>query len=158
MGDMEYTYTEIDILDKSYEIIKMEKIGKETAVYLNINIVLFNSGNLSSGDMTVCIWDTSDEIKTYRNGSIPAKTTRSYVFGDKADWMVVGLKEHTIRIQYYPTNLSKRTNLNSGEETLTILLYKPDKSSSTPGFEMILLIGVIIILLQYKKYVENNCS
>jgi hypothetical protein len=149
--DAEDINQEISIVDKSYEVVKTEKIGTQTVVYFKINITLYNSGNITSEDITVSIWDENDGLQTHRNGTIPPGKSLPFVFGENNDWMVVGLGEHNVNIIFSPTNESRKTQYNSGSSTLIISTDDTINDNSSPGFEIILIVISIVSLMFFKR-------
>lgn len=144
----------ISIVNKSYEVVKTEKLGIQTIVYFKISIILHNSGSSTSEDITVSIWDENDGLKTLRNGTISSGKSLPFVFGENDDWMVVGLGEHNVNIAFSPTNESRKTQYNSGSATLVISTYDIINDNSSPGFEIILVVIAIAALTFFKR--KNN--
>ena len=146
----------ISLIDKTYSIWKIEEERPPTVVYLNISVTLYNAGPNISDDITVGIWDTADNLPIIirRNATIPPG--QSHVFRFEEDsFFVIGKGQHTINISYYPTNETfLKTSANSGISTLVVQAGSESPTTSTPGFDMLLLMGAVIIIMsivQYKK-------
>ncbi|UCF12584.1 MAG: hypothetical protein JSW06_11225 [Thermoplasmatales archaeon] len=142
---------EISIENKSYEVVKTEKLGTQTVTYFKISIILHNSDNIISEDITVTIWDENDGHQTHRNGTIPPGKSLPFVFGESNDWMVVGLGEHNVNIIFSHTNESRKTQYNSGSSTLVIRTNDAISDNSSPGFEIILVVISIVALMFFKR-------
>ena len=149
--DAEDENHEISIVNKSYEVVKTEKLGTQTVIYFKISIILHNSGSATSEDITVSIWDENDGLKTPRNGTIPPGKSLPFVFGENDDWMVIGLGEHNVNIIFSPTNESRTTQYNSGSATLAISKDDAINDNSSPGFEIILVVIAIVALMFFKR-------
>jgi len=141
----------IYIENKSYEVVKIENAGTQKIVYFKITIILHNSGDSNSEDITVSIWDEEDELNTIRNGIITAGESRPFIFGDNDDWMVAGLGEHNLNIAFYPTNESQKTQYNSGFDTFVIGTNNENNKDSLPGFEITLAFVAITVFIFYKR-------
>lgn len=132
----------ISIEDTTYEVIKIDDSKATVVVYYKISIVLHNSGNKISDDITL---EMNDAFGVYlRNGTILPGGSREFVFDD---WPLMGLGEHLIDISFYPTDLNiPREEYNSGSTSLVLSADSKGDDKSTPGFEIILVITAIIVI------------
>ena len=137
----------IDIVDKNYKIIKTKQIKDQTWIHYNINIILQNSGNKTSDDITVEIEDMEGFI-IKMNATIGPGELKLFNFDD---YPLLEKDVQKINISFYPTdNHIPLKNNNHGEDSL-ILKSNGTNDNSTPGFEFIFIIlsSLIIILLHY---------
>jgi len=141
-------YYSLSITEKDYDFIKKEDIKGRTFEYYNIKIVITNSENSISDDITVEI-EGEDGLSETLNYTIPAQGSREFLF---SNFFIEGEKQHQINISYYPTSKSvhERNEDNSGFSTIIIKL-STGSNESTPGFELILMIFSIIIYFIFRK-------
>lgn len=137
----------ISIGDATYEVIKIDDSKTTVVVYYKIGIVLHNSGNKISDDITL---EMKDALGVYpRNGTILPGESREFVFDD---WPLMGLGEHLIDIGFYPTDLNiPRGEYNSGSTSLVLSADGKGDDKSTPGFELVSLMSAIALYLFIRK-------
>ncbi len=137
----------VSIFDKKYSISKIIEHPGGDIIYLNISIMLKNSGNIRSDNITVQLTD-EDNVVVRRNGTIDPGQTKTFLF---TDYPVIGRKEHAINISYYPTfDRVKRTSDNQGTDV--VLLFQNKDASSTPGFEVhVLILSLLIFMYRARK-------
>jgi len=142
-------YYKISIEDKIYEIHKITEVNAQTIIYYNISIILKNSGNLKSDDITLEIIG-DDELPLYVNDTILPNGVREFKW-ENEEFFLVGPWDHYINISYYPTDPTIGRNAeNSGIDTM-ILTYA-ESTDNTPGFESIFAITIIVLFVIIKKY------
>lgn len=148
---------DIVITDIKSEYINVEKYGRDTWEFYKIIVDVENKGDLESYNITV---ELQDEDGNY---------TRNYFFSDPDDFYILesgesesyifdghpilDAKDHTIKVLVYPTSTGKTVAIY---DSMTYTFNKDGPSegvtaTSTPGFEIITLFGVITILYLVKK-------
>jgi hypothetical protein len=143
------TVYEISIEDVSYEVYKIEQItSTKIMVYYNISILLRNSGLRNSDEITVEIID-NEGFSLKKNATIPAEGQKEVTW-EGGDFFLEQNGDHYITINYYPTDETKKNSLNSGTDL--VYLSKSEDQNTTPGFEVITVIGILLVLIGYKKY------
>lgn len=139
----------LTITDKNYIFIKNEEVKGHVFQYYDITIVVKNSGNIISDDITVKI-EGGDGLSEKLNYTIAANDSKGFVF---SNFFIEKADQHRINISYFPTDLSvhERNEDNSGFTTL-VFSTKTESEDSTPGFEFVLLVvAFIFYLIQRKK-------
>lgn len=139
----------LSIEETSFEIYRIQQLTRtQTSVYYNISIVLRNSGLEDSVDITLEIID-NEEFSLKKNATIPAESQHEFSWRGE-DFFLIQNGDHYINIEYYPTNtqISKNTQ-NSGSELL--YLYKRSDDTSTPGFQAVLVVGVLVLFFLTKR-------
>jgi hypothetical protein len=133
-------------MDTSSEFVKTTEIGGDTWIFFNISITLHNFGNIESDNITV---ELQDEYSNYtREGSVmPGE--RTFIF---VEHPLLGLGKHKLGVSYYPTDLSIPMNDdNSGYTTFAVEYENGDDDGSTPGFEIISLICIVVLIVLIRK-------
>jgi len=144
-------YYKISIADKSYEIYEISERNAQTIIYYDLSIILKNSGNLNSDDVTLEIIG-DDELPLYVNDTIPPGGVREFKWENK-DFFLVGPWDHYINISYYPTDPTiGRNENNSGEDSLILKYNEASGNGDTPGFEAVFLLVIIALYVAVKKY------
>lgn len=137
----------ISIDNMSYTVLDTKNIGGRTWVSYNISIVLYNSGNLKSDEITVKIYDNLDNLSESK--VINPGEYKIYYFLTN---LVSG--EHDLEIDYYPKLVDKRNEYNTGSSTFKIgavASKENDDDNPIPGFEISLFIVIILFLILRKK-------
>jgi len=139
----------ISIEENKANYVKEVTKGGSTTVSYDVIIRLYNSGPDASDKMTIILseqgWGinlTSDEEIIIGPGEY-----KTYVFEDYP----VSPGVQSLQIQYYPTEIDYRNSANTGEASVSLSGPKKDEESSTPGFEIFLLIIAAFIIIYFKK-------
>ena len=136
----------IEIIEKNYTINRTEPSGQLNIVYFDIAINLQNTGNEQSDNITIEITD-EDGITLHRNYTFTAGEIHTFTFNNHP---LFGMKEHRINISYYPTFPQvAKTIYNNGNTSL--ILLEGNNPNSTPGFETILFLFIIVTYFFIKK-------
>ena len=136
----------ISIIDKSYEFVRTVEVGDQTYVYYNITIIMNNSGNDISDNITLHIEDDQGYSGYYYYTFSP-KELKEFIFDD---WPLLGLGEHQININFYPTDLDVTISEdNSGSTSLVLSTDGESDDKSTPGFELVSLISAMSAIVLY---------
>ncbi len=133
------------------EIIKNNRVIGRT---FTINITLYNAGNKKSEELAVNI---SDE---------EGFSLKKYTYLDPGETKIISFKWSTlinrdqkIVVRYLPADLDAAwTQYNHGSKTFTIKIEDKDglPATSTPGFEVLLIIIAIIIYAFLRKKKEHR--
>jgi hypothetical protein len=142
--EAEEDYADVSILGEptyklTNKIIKNRKIlGKE----YQIDIIMFNSGNIRSDEIEINLTDKEGFSLSQRTYFQPEETkTISF------NWSTMIMKNQDLRVNFYPSNLkTKWTEYNSGYRIFKIKVVNDSDipATSTPGFEIFLLISALI--------------
>jgi hypothetical protein len=141
----------LSLTSKTCQVLRIDT-QKPVQVYLDVRIILYNSGPDASDDITVTIMDSADLTPIRRNAIILAN--KSHMFNFTGDtFPVIGEGQHTINISYSPTDKINvtQTSLNSGIDTLTVQAGSSGTGKSTPGFELLILMSALIITIVVLK-------
>jgi hypothetical protein len=135
----------ISIIDEpTYKITNtIEKNGRIIGMSYQINIIFTNTGYQKSGEIEVNLTDQEGFVliqRTYLN----AGETKTIIF----NWSTINIKNQKLIVNYYPSNLDiPLDNFNSGQKIFTIKIADGSMpSTSTPGFEIILLITATLFV------------
>lgn len=140
--------------EPTYRLIKdiiknNETIGK---IY-EINVTLVNSGFSGSDELTVNLTD-EEHFSLSKKIILNPGETKVVSF----TWSTLLIKNQQIIISFYPSNPDIDWNqYNSGSKAFTLYITdeKDIKATSTPGFEIVLvIIAVFIIIFLLEK--RNN--
>jgi hypothetical protein len=115
-----------------------------------INVTLYNSGYTRSIEFIVNLTDKDSSLK--KNISLGPGETKVVSF----TWSTVKIKDQRLIIYFFPSDLDViRTRYNSGSKSLTIKIENDKElpATSTPGFEIILVITAIFIGILRKKII-----
>lgn len=120
-------------------IIKNNKIIGQT---YQINVTLHNNGNTRSEELNINLTDETGFLnkKTY----LEAGETQVISF----TWSTLKIKNHRITFYFHPSDLDTIwTKYNSGSKSITLKIEdsKELPATSTPGFELILVIIAICL-------------
>jgi len=137
--------------DPTYEFISSVEKGGRIYGRFNITVVLHNSGTDDTPLMVVELTD-DDGIPIRRNGKVGPGEFLSFVFNNVDFRPVEDKNEYNAYISYSPDDPYLGNNENQGETTLVLKISGVDDSSSTPGFEIVFLLVIIISYVVFKKY------
>jgi hypothetical protein len=139
--------------EPSYTLIQEVKSGEKIIGWVyQIDIKIQNKGDITSKETIVNL--TDEEGFTLQNITrfAPGETkTISFT------WSTISSYDQTIRVNYFPLDLSVNHNqYNSGSTSFKMLIGGKDEipAASTPGFEIIAVItaiAVALILINKKK-------
>jgi len=133
------------------EIIKNNRVIGRTFV---IDITLYNAGNKKSEELAVNILDTEGfSLKKYTY--LDPGETKIISF----NWSTLINRDHKIVVKYLPADLDAAwTQYNHGSKTFTIKIEDKDglPATSTPGFELLLIIITIIAYAFLRKKKEHR--
>jgi hypothetical protein len=127
-------------------IIKNNKLIGQT---YQINVTLYNSGYSRSVEFIVNLTDEDGSLK--KNISLEPGETKVVSF----TWSTIKIKKQRLIINFYPSDLDViRTKYNSGSKSLTINIKDNAQlpATSTPGFEIILVLIAICIVIVRKNF------
>lgn len=131
------------------EVIKENFVGR---TYL-INVTLHNAGTIRSDELKVNLTDEegfSLKIYTY----LDPGETKVISFS----WSTVRSTDQQLVTNFYPSNLNTEWNqYNSGSKSFTIEIDRKNGSAGKgiPGFEVTLLLIIIIFLIIYKRKIRE---
>ncbi|MDH7518079.1 MAG: hypothetical protein QHH19_07060 [Candidatus Thermoplasmatota archaeon] len=137
----------IIIADITYSYINYEKRGTNIIEFFNINITLRNLGANESDDITIELID-QDNAHLKKNHTFYPLEKKTFIFSNHP---ISGTGDHEITINFYPTDETKTASYNSGSKTVIINKDKSQTGSTTPGFEIILIIAAITLFIFLKK-------
>jgi hypothetical protein len=144
----------ISIIDTSSKYIKTETYGGNTFFYYDISITLHNSGNVPSDSITVKLRDVDGNYS--KQSIINPGEFKTFTFDNHPMWQPGDL---TVHFNYYATDRNRRAAHNTGETTLVLNSGNDGVSAtSTPGYELlILVIGILFIsLIKKEKYLNKK--
>jgi hypothetical protein len=118
--------------------------GKTLGKSYEIDIIFTNSGNQKSDEIEVNLTDQEGYILTQRTIFYPGET-KIITF----NWSTMNMLDQKINVNYYPSDLDTPWNkYNSGKKMLTInVVDNSMPGTSTPGFEIILLITAFLFII-----------
>ena len=132
--------------EPTYKLIKDIKQNNEIiGKTYEINVTLVNSGLETTDEITVNLTD-EEHFSLSRKIFLNPNETEIVSF----NWSTLLIKDQQIKISYYPTNPDTNWNqYNSGSKIFTVLITdeKDTKATSTPGFEMVLVITSMLIII-----------
>ena len=132
----------------TYRLIRsIERNGQVIGKTFQINVTLHNSGNLMSDELTVNLSD--EEGFTL---------TRDKIYLDQGDTKIISFtwstttlnRNQQIKVLFFPSDLNVSWNeFNSGSTTFTIKVTDSGglPAASTPGFEIIVFLSAVTILI-----------
>ena len=129
-------------------IIKNNRIIGQT---YQINVTLYNNGYTRTVEFIVNLTEKYSSLK--KNISLEPGETKVVSF----TWSTINIKNQRLIIYFYPSDLDViRTKYNSGSKSLTIKIENDKElpATSTPGFEVILVVIVILICILRKKIIK----
>jgi len=140
--------------EPEYELVnEFTKGGEVIGWSYKINIKIQNTGNTKSQETVINITD-EEGVTLSKKTVINPDETKNIIF----NWSTVYSKDQTIKTSFYPSDLDEIKNqYNSGSTTFTVIVDEKDDiaATSTPGFELILLLfsmlGVILIKRKNKS-------
>lgn len=134
--------------EPTYEFISEEKnsegqiIGRRYEIYMYLK----NTGDEKTVDLVVNLSDEEETPGLKNYTYFEPGESKTITFG----WSTRFIRDQTLNIKYYPENLgAERTNNNSGETTLTIVMgdVGGQTTTETPGFDLLIMIVAIILLI-----------
>jgi len=135
--------------EPSYNLINtITKNNKVIGKSYEINITLHNDGKTKSEILIVNLSDEDDSL--HHETFLEPDETQTITF----TWSTVKIKNQRIVIRFYPKDLEAvRNKFNSGSVSFTIEMNDNDglTATSTPGFEAILSLLALLVLILYKK-------
>jgi hypothetical protein len=138
----------IDTDHTSYELVSTEKIGQQTIAYYKISITLQNTGDVRSNDITLNVVDDGG-FPFLENYTFNPGESKTFIMNN---WPLEGLGAHNLTINFFPTNESRMNPHNHGTMTYVVSGNSPSDGSSTPGFELIVvLVAVLLAIFLYRK-------
>lgn len=143
--------SDLDIVgEPEYELInKITRDGNVIGWSYKINVKIKNNGDRQSEETVVRLTD-EDDVSLSKTLKIDAGETENILF----NWSAISNKDQNIEISFFPSNKDKaHTNYNSGSTTFTIIIGDSDgvAGTSTPGFELILTVLAVIIVIFYSN-------
>lgn len=140
----------ISILDEpTYKLNNtIIKNGKILGKTYQINIILGNTGSIKSDEIEVNLTDEEGFTLTQRTYFEPGETKTIYF-----TWSTIKIKNQNLKVYFYPFDTDTLwTKYNSGNKKFTIKVVDDGMTgTTTPGFEMILLIMTIISITYFMK-------
>lgn len=138
----------LSIVDKTYQFAGIEVRGGITIYYYNFSIIMRNTGDTTSENTTLSIKDDEGFPGLQHYTFLPG----AYKEFTWSRWMFTSGGNHQINISYYPTDDAIiRDGNNSGSSFLILPSNSDTTKKSTPGFEIILLIGAVVFLLLVRR-------
>lgn len=133
--------------EPTYKLItNIERNGKIIGKTFQINVTLHNSGKLRSDELTVNLSDDEGFTLTRDKIYLDQGETKTVSF----TWSTTVSKNQQIKVQFFPSNLDTVWNeYNSGSTTFTIKVTDNGgfPATSTPGFEIVVFLSAITILI-----------
>lgn len=146
----EEDYFNISFIDEPTYNLKntLEKNGRILGKTYQIDIILGNSGNIDSEEIEVNLSDQEGFILSQRT-FIKAGETKTITF----NWSTMNIRNQELEINFYPSDTGTLHNkFNSGHKIITIKVTDKGMSgTSTPGFEIFMLLSAIIITYLWRK-------
>lgn len=128
--------------------------AKEIHVY-DITVVLYNDDTVMSDNITVVFHDpefntTMPPMKlSPPNATISPKETKIFSL---SDWPTTLSGKILINISFTPSSPTTVTNTkNTGYYLYTLTIPTTKKTTSTPGFEILIFLGALAVLLLRRK-------
>lgn len=118
-----------------------EKNGRIIGKTFQIDIIFSNTGDFKSDEIEINLTDQEGFVLSQRTFFIGGET-RIISF----NWSTMIIKDQVLKINFYPSDVDTSWNkYNSGHKTLAIKVSDNGiPSTSTPGFEIFLLIITVI--------------
>lgn len=131
-------------------IIKNNRvIGKS----YEINITMYNAGEVKTDILIVNLSDEDSSLK--QEIYFERNETKTISF----NWATVKIRDQRLQVRFYPKDLETvRNEYNSGSIAFTIDISDTDgiPATSTPGFEALLSLLLIIMVTLYKKLIRKK--
>ena len=134
--------------EPTYELVNKIEKNTITVWTYSINVTLQNTGNIKSDELFVNLsikGDSSKQKVIVEPGNASTITFTWPFFSDK---------DQEFNVDFYPVNMGASRNIyNSGKTSFTLIIEEVDglSSTSTPGFEIVLLIVSLVIILLITK-------
>jgi hypothetical protein len=146
---------ELSITNVSVQLVETrEPVGNRVIHVYDITAVLHNSGDMISDDVTVYFYDpefneTTPPLKLDPfNVSLDPNESITFTL---EDWPTPLTGDVPIKISFRPDSPDiVSTEFNSGSYTYTLQIEGNGTSTSTPGFEVALCIGAILVFLIWR--------
>lgn len=134
--------------EPTYELVN--KLEKNTIIAwtYSIDVTLQNTGNKKSDELLVNLSIKGDSIK--QKVIVEPENTSTVTF----TWPFFSDKDQKFNVNFYPVDMGTPRNVyNSGKTSFTLIIEEADglSSTSTPGFEIILFIASLIIIISLLK-------
>ena len=138
---------EISISNKSYEIVEIDE--SHGIIKFDIMITLTNLGTVESDNITIRIMD-EDNVNLTKKYTFMSGESNIFIFEDHP---LIGLKDHEIKIYYYPTEAETYIpdTKNHGEDILVLKYATNNGENNTPGFEILISILSVTLIITIKK-------
>jgi len=142
---------EISIVDEpTYKLTKIiERNGRIIGKSYQISIILTNTGYQKTDQIEINMSDQEGFVLTQRT-FINAGETKTITF----NWSTIKIINQELKINYYPSDLDTPLNkYNSGQKIFKIKIAENGMpGTSTPGFEIILLIiSILVVTFKFKR-------
>jgi hypothetical protein len=134
---------ELSFIDEPTYKLKntFEKNGRILGKSFQIDVIIGNSGNSKSDEIEINLTDQEGFILSQRT-FFKAGESKTITF----NWSTMNIRNQELYIRFYPSKVDTiRNKFNSGQKTFTIkVVDKGMSGTSTPGFEIFLLLSAII--------------
>lgn len=136
--------------EPEYELVNtVNRGGKVIGWSYKVNVKIQNSGDVKSKETIVNLTD-EEGISLSKIIKVDPGETKTIQF----NWSTLSSKDQKIASSFYPLSLdTSHTSYNSGSTTFTIIIDEKDTvpATSTPGFELIIVLFAITGILILKK-------
>lgn len=135
--------------EPTYILKSVENKSNFIVYRYNISVKLQNIGNKRSDKLTVNLTDEEGFTLHASMSYIEPGETGEVVF----EWVNALNRGQNIKVNFYPSSLDTATSkYNSGSTQFTIGIGNDDvAATSTPGFELIILVISIIVMIYLNK-------
>ena len=140
--------------EPTYNLVRdIERNGQIIGKTYQINVTLYNSGDLRSDQLTLNLTDEEGFILHRDNVYVDPGKTATIPF----TWSTTTIRNQNIRVNFYPTALDTIWNEYNSGSTIFSVKIRDDSglpATSTPGFEIIALlfaVAISIFLLKKKR-------
>jgi hypothetical protein len=140
--------SQVSILgEPTYSLVRdIERNGQIIGKTFQINVTLYNSGDLRSDQLTVNLTDEEGFILYRDNVYVDPGKTAVISF----TWSTTTIRNQNIIVNFYPTTLDTIWDeYNSGSTSFSVKVRDDSglPATSTPGFEIITLLSAVAILI-----------
>jgi len=148
-------YYDISIVDTKADQINNQTVGNFTIRTFKITIVLYNSGDDISEEITVKLKEP--ELDNYiifspLNETLQPGQYKSYII---EEWPTAIAGEILLNISFEPSSPDSQPNdYNTGYQILKIPAFTSD-SESTPGFSIILMLASLSFYLFGRNWIKK---
>jgi hypothetical protein len=146
----------ISITSANAVLLQNRTVGNREVHYYKIIVILHNSGGTKSDEISVKFYDpeynattTPPLVLSPANYSLMPGESKAFDF---SEWPTPLSGDVPLNISFSPSSPSvPTTQYNSGYYLYTLHIGSTNKKTSTPGFELAVLLIAIALLLAFRK-------